>query len=67
MSEDLLTIVTQSPVWAQVRAELCGADGLTPNETYSELCWWINNGAAYCRSAPAHVKAYLHRLGVLIP
>lgn len=34
-------------------------------EIFSELCWYINNGEGYCRSAPPHIKKYLKRLELI--
>ena len=32
---------------------------------FSELCWWINQGEGYCRSAPPYIKKYLKRLELI--
>jgi len=64
--DEFISSVVNHPEWTDVRYELIGPDGISPNETFGELCWFVNNGPGYCQSAPEHIKEYLRRLDVKV-
>ena len=36
------------------------------DDLFSRLCWYVNQGPGYCRTAPHNIKKYLKRLGVQV-